>query len=338
MTADNDTSSPPSYASRLEADMRFYADREVVHDLPPIFHYWSNRHMRPILEGFGVSGVDDFFLTFLRRAFDENPGRPGRCMSLGAGNCDTEVRLGRLLVDAGVDDFVIECLEINPEMLARGRGSVSDAGLDRQVLPVQGDFNDWSPTEEYDVVLANQSLHHVANLEGLFAAAERALPRHGRFVTSDMIGRNGHLRWPEALKLVREYWEQLPHSYRFNVQLQRQEEQFQDWDCSSTGFEGIRSQDILPLLVERFDFELFIPFGNVIDPFIDRSFGPHFDPDRAWDQTFIDSVHHRDEVELKAGRIKPTHMLAAMRTRPFAAETLHRPPLTPQFCVRPPDD
>ena len=42
-------------------------------------------------------------------------------------------------------------------------------------------------------------------------------------------------------------------------------------------FEGIRAQDILPLLVERFTFDEFIGFGNVIDPFVDRSFGPNFD-------------------------------------------------------------
>jgi hypothetical protein len=51
-------------------------------------------------------------------------------------------------------------------------------------------------------------------------------------------------------------------------------------------FEGIRSQDILPLLLEYFHFEVFIPYGNVIDPFIDRTFGPNFDSSREWDRDF----------------------------------------------------
>ena len=47
---------------------------------------------------------------------------------------------------------------------------------------------------EYDAVIANQSLHHVTNLEGLFDAIRHSLHPTGVFVTSDMIGRNGHDR------------------------------------------------------------------------------------------------------------------------------------------------
>ena len=113
-------------------------------------------------------------------------------------------------------------------------------------------------------------------------------------------------------KYIRPNWNELPHSYRFNQQLRRFEETFLDWNCSTEGFEGIRAQDILPLLVERFEFDLFAPFANVIEPFIDRSFGHNFDPGRAWDLAFIDRVHARDEQELQRGTIKPTHMFAVM--------------------------
>ena len=78
-------------------------------------------------------------------------------------------------------------------------------------------------------------------------------------------------------------------------------------------FKGIRAQDILPLLVERFEFDLFVPFANVIDPFVDVSFGHNFDPNGEWDRAFIDRVHARDEYELRRGAIKPTHMFAVMR-------------------------
>ena len=38
----------------------------------------------------------------------------------------------------------------------------------------------------------------------------------GKFLISDMIGRNGHQRWPEALTIVHDFWRKLPPSYRFN--------------------------------------------------------------------------------------------------------------------------
>jgi hypothetical protein len=147
-----------------------------------------------------------------------------------------------------------------------------------------------------------------------------------------MIGRNGHQRWPEALEIVHQFWRQLPPSYRFNRKLQRYEELYADWDCSVEGFEGIRSQDILPLLLEYFQCRLFIGFGNVIDPFVDRAFGFNFDAAQAWDRSFIDRVHQRDREEIVSGRIGPTHMLAVLGSDPNAAMMFHAP-LTPAFCL-----
>jgi len=153
----------------------------------------------------------------------------------------------------------------------------------------------------------------------LFDHISRALPAHGRFIVSDMIGRNGHMRWPEALAIVNEYWAELPPSYRYDRQRFLQLDAFENWDCAQDGFEGIRAQDILPLLVDRFSFEAFLAFANVIDPFVERSFGPNFSVDREWDREFIDRVHARDEQELSAGRIKPTHLFAVMCNDPSSA-------------------
>jgi hypothetical protein len=140
---------------------------------------------------------------------------------------------------------------------------------------------------------------------------------------------------PEALPIVREFWRKLPPSYRYNWQLQRYEEMFEDWDCSIEAFEGIRSQDILPLLLDQFCFHMFLGFANVIDPFIDRSFGPNFDATAEWDRAFIDEVNRRDKEEMLSGRIKPTHMFAVVGKKP-ASRLLFQEPLSPEFCVRPP--
>ncbi len=335
--AEGDGKSAGSYRFKLVQEHLIFDDQQKVHDLPAIFHYWSNRWLRPKLESFGFSNPDEFFAHFLALSHADAVVRPARFISLGAGNCDTEVRVARLLRDRGIDDFVLECMDINPHMLERGRELARAAEVDRQVRPVQGDFNTWRSEVSYDAVLANQSLHHVVELEHLFSAINDALLPGGRFITSDMIGRNGHLRWPEALTVVREFWHELPKAYRFNVQLRRRERTFKDWDCSGEGFEGIRAQDILPLLIDRFAFEFFLPYGNVITPFIDRGFGPHFDADAQWDRDFIDRVHARDEAEMLAGILTPTNMMAVMRKHPYAGEPQVWQHLTPQFCVHMPD-
>jgi hypothetical protein len=175
----------------------------------------------------------------------------------------------------------------------------------------------------------------VLNLEGLFEAIKTSMKPGGWFMTSDMIGRNGHMRWPEALAIIQELWQELPDSYRFNHQLKRQETIFEDWDCSVEGFEGIRAQDILPLLIQNFSFDLFIPFGNIVDAFIDRGFGHNFNASGEWDRAFIDRVHARDEAEMRHGSIKPTHLVAVMAVGREGRE-LCLEGMTPKFCMRDP--
>lgn len=324
----------PDYAERLRQEQAIFADQVDVNELPPIFHYWSHTYLRPRLQHFGCTNPDEFFANALQAALQHAAQRPARFVSLGAGNCDTEVRVARILADRGVRDFVIECVDINPVMLERGRIHAGEQDVAAQVVTAIGDFNDWRPRQRFDAVMANQSLHHVCNLEGLFDTIAAALRPQGCFVISDMVGRNGHQRWPEAAAIVREFWAELPPGYRYHRQLQCQWDEFVDFDCSGEGFEGIRAQDILPLLIERFGFESFCAFGNVIDAFIDRGFGGHFDADSARDRELIDRIHARDEAEMLAGTITPTHLMAVMRRLPYAGPTRTWRQLTPQHCLR----
>jgi SAM-dependent methyltransferase len=320
------------YAARLAAEIATFEDQVNVHDLPPIFHYWSNRYLRPMFEQFGYSHPEDFFAVEIARARRER-GRPVVVISLGAGNGDSELRIANLLRERDVDGVVIDCMDINPAMLARCAEQARHAGLGDVVRPLQGDFNRWRGTT--DVVMANQSLHHVLELEHLFDAVHEAIGPDGVFLTCDMIGRNGHQRWPEARQAIDDIWADLPDRYRYNLQLRRHESRFLDWDCSVSGFEGIRAQDILPLLIERFAFDTFLAWGNIIDVFVDRSFGHHFDVDADDDRARIDRIHAIDDAGIDAGRWKPTHLTAVMRQRSLAAPRQHRH-WSPAWCVRPP--
>lgn len=322
-----------AYLARIAQEQANYAAVVNVHDLPEIFHYWSNKYLLPKCQSFGFNHPDEHFANNLAQALPADG--EARFVSVGAGNCDTEVRVASLLRARGHTHFTIECLDINPHMLARGRELAEATGVAANIRTVACDFNQWSPQTTYHAVMANQSLHHVVELENLFDAIDRALLPEGKCVISDTIGRNGHLRWPEALLLVREFWKELPLHYRHNLQLNRQEDEFMDWDCSDSGFEGIRAQDILPLLVERFHFHSFLPFANVIDPFIDRGFGHHFSRKTEWDLAFIDRVHARDEAEILAGRLKPTHMFAVLGKQP-ADNPQWWSGLSPQSCIRNP--
>jgi SAM-dependent methyltransferase len=306
----------PNYLARLQVEESIFEHNDDVHDLPDIFHYWSNRYILPKFAGQGFTSAADMMAQGLERHMGGPESGPRRFASLGAGNCDFEIDLAQRLIAKGHTNFVIECLELNSCMLERGRVAAEASNVPGSIVGVQVDLNAWSPRGSYDALLAHQSLHHVLNLEEVIEQARACLKPGGQFLICDTIGRNGHLRWPEAVALIQQFWRRLPPSYRYNRQLLRYEEQFENWDCSTQCFEGIRAQDILPLLVSSFNFDSFLGYGNIIDPFIDRSFGPNFDATRDWDRQFIDEVHRRDEEGLSSGELKPTQMIAALSAGP----------------------
>lgn len=304
-----------TYLDRRKTEERFFSACESVHVLPPIFHYWSDKYIRPKLRAIGFDGVKEFFRDSLLRQLNGSNEGTARFLSVGSGNCELEIQLAVELTTAAGRAFTIDCLELSQTALDRAMHGARNAGVSDHLRMVCADINEWKPTGSYNAVMAVESLHHIVNLEGLFAAIEKSLTPSGVFVIADTIGRNGHLRWPEALAIVHEFWPRLPPSYRFNQQLKRYEEWYLDWDCSQEGFEGVRAQDILPLLGEMFDFEHFIPYGNVIDPFVDRAFGHNFDASASWDRELIDEIHARDEAALASGRLSPTHMFGILRCK-----------------------
>lgn len=325
------------YERRKAREIEHFSDQVNVHELPEIFHYWSNKYLLPMFQPFGFNSPDDFFLVYLRRIAEARQSEPLRFVSLGAGNGDMEVTLAGRLRELGIENFVLECGDINETMLERGREMARGAGVSDLMRFEIADFNQWRPRKPYDAVIANQCLHHVVELEDLFKSIRRNLRPDGYFLTSDMIGRNGHMRWPEALEMVNHFWKELPERYKYNQQLKRLETEYQNHDCSTESFEGIRAQDILPLLNDHFHFELFVGFANVIDLFVDRSFGHNFDADSEEDRAFIDRVHAEDVVALENGVVKPTHMIAAMTTTDTGKSAFWSN-LSPEFSIREPDE
>lgn len=326
-----------------ESDLRKYQELETfnnnnsIHKLPDIFHYWSNKYVRPLMEEHGLYHPDDIFVNNLYECASSCQADYPKFVSIGSGNCDTEIRIVKKLKKKGLEHFMIDCIDLNPNMLKRGSESAIEEGVSQNISFIEQDFNQWIADKEYNAVIANQSLHHIENLEGVFSEIKKSLHEHGLFITSDMIGRNGHQRWPEALVAVHNFWKELPDSHKYNHQLGRFEEIYENWDCSTVGFEGIRAQDVLPLLIDNFSFQFFIAFSNVVNIFVGRSFGPNFDPKRKWDREFIDKVQRYDEDSICMGNIKPTQMKAVMR-KVQVEDSIYSRNLSPEFCVRKTDN
>ncbi len=322
-----------TYKERVKEEISRYKQCGNVHDLPPIFHYWANKHLASILKPFGLSHVDDIYFRYIKRVCSSVDNAMLFLASIGAGNCKLEVEIVKKVHAAGIENLLLECFDINTCMVDRGKQLAAKEGVSRYLRFIPTDLNKWKPARQYHIIIAHQSLHHFLHLEEVLDGILQGLHPHGYFVTNDMIGRNGHMLWPEALAVVEKIWKGLPQRYKYNHQLGKICDEYENWDCSQEGFEGIRAQDILPLLLERFGFDLFIGFANIIHVFIGRAYGPNFNPEDQRDRALIDWIHDLDMKLIEAGYIKPTQMIAAMTPSRDTKPKVYKH-LTPEFCVR----
>lgn len=300
-----------SYEKRIEEELRIFNKTKNVHDLPEIFHYWSNKYLKPKINALGIEDIVSLFSDKVREL--SKTSDVVHVASLGAGDCEFEFSIVKRLIEQNVLNINFCCYEINNELLQKAKIKSQSNGFANYMDFQCCDINNIKFDKQYEIFMANHSLHHFTNLEYIFETIKLNMQQNGYFIVNDMIGRNGHMRWPEAYDYVQNLWTLLPDSYKWNNQLNRFEKEYENWDCSKSCFEGIRAQDILPLLIKNFDFELFYAFGNVIDIFVDRGFGPNFDPANSFDRAFIDFAAELDERLIRERIVKPTHLIAQMK-------------------------
>lgn len=319
------------YEGRIRHQIKQYANLSTnMHAQDSnIGEYYKKKFTRAASqEVLGAKSHIEFYANFLGASIDKSG-----CIdiaSIGCGDGSLEVQIARE-INASGKPFRFHLFELSPILLGHAEKHIADADLKENFTLHEVDLNNWKAEKPYAGFMAHHSLHHIENLEGLFNSIYESLK--GYFCTMDMIGRNGHMRWPETLEVIQWIWKTLPTEKRKHNGLKGFEAEFLNWDCSKEGFEGIRAQDILPELVKRFGFEVFFAFGGIIDPFIGRGFRRHYDASNSSDTAIIDLVGELNELLLDVGHIKPTQMAAAMTRNKNQRTRVYRN-RTPEFCIR----
>lgn len=306
----------PNYQKKVEQQLQQFAEGFDLHQLPAAYHHWSHHFLRPgLTEVYGPINLNDFYATpFIEGA--KGKSRP-RFLSIGCGDGANEIALAKRLVERGLIDFEFVCADLSSSLLERFEKmlepslrplfTLADVDLNRIDSGISGQF---------DGVMASHSLHHLVELERIFDWVKEVLLPGCVFAINDMIGRNGHMRWPETAAFVQMLWPILNDRQRYHARLKKLYAEFEDLDCSSSGFEGVRAQDILPLLVERFHPRRFLAGGGLIDPFIDRGFGFGFNLSEERDRHLLEFIAKLNDALLDNGQITPTLMLAHFYNEP----------------------
>lgn len=295
--------------------------------LPPIFHVWSNKFLKPQLVNLGIDSPESFYFSRILDAASAR-GRPVQVASLGAGGCTMEIELAKKLRACNIAAH-IECVDFNFSLMSLARAKAREAALDDMLSFTVRDVNTDCGSAGKDIVIVNQFFHHIENLEFACEDICRTLDDAGLLLTCDIVGRNGHVLWPSVATVVNRHWQDLDAAKRFDRHSSRCLQDYQSIDHSAYSNEGVRAQDVVRVLLEHFDFDFFFTYGAAIMPFVERRIGFNFDPADLNDVRFISSVADEDERRVVQAEYPASNMIASLRKRGFDGSTSFAP-VSPQ--------
>ncbi len=294
--------------SRYLAEGSRFQDHGEAHDLPKIAHYFSESILRHELKK--NVGAGDFIELVLNQVM-ELRSKPQKLkvkiVSLGAGHGQIEREILRQIINLSPGNTEIVCLDLfSPD----DRESISVDGNQYVYIRKKIDLNTSEYVGNFDFVLVHHALHHFLELEIVFEKIKAMLAvLGGKLIVSDVVGRNGHMRWPETLRAIRQIWHHLPLEKKYHYQFNKYDYWFENWDCSMEGFEGIRAEDILKVLFSNFKINFAFFWGGMSDVFIDRGFGPNYDPNVTTDLDIITKIICIEKRLTQMGLITPTQVI-----------------------------
>ena len=294
--------------NKINAELEIFKDNVNIHDLPKAFYYIAGKYLKKqLIENIGISVFDDLVIKYYNLIRNEKNENDIKLLSLGSGNCDLEINL----IKKGNFKGKFYCYELNPYMLERGRKLANENGL-KNIEFIQADINKIKLQNNFDIIFANHSLHHFVELEHIFNAVNNCMTEKSFFIINDMIGRNGHMFWDNTFLFCNALWNIFPKELKYNHVLKKYFEERIQWDCSLEGFEGIRAQDILPLLDKYFKFKDFAPFFSIIHHLVNREFGHCYNLDNELHIELLNMIGHYDHFMLINKILKPCQLIATV--------------------------
>lgn len=305
-------------AHHLESDYQTFfhiSDKSVnnPHDLPIIFHYWSCRYLVPMMRKLGFETVEQLFIQTLVKQCQTFKNETCYFVNIASHDGQFELNIIKQLQQQGVNNFVLHGLHADTKIVENLNQLAKNRAMSDKLQFQLADLITWHPEQTYHVIIANHALHRANNMAHIMARLQTALNTQGKLIIVDMIGEIGHQRATEVLPHIPALWSQLPQTYKFNFLTQQQENWFINHDYSFIGFEGAEAKTIVNLLNQHFTFIQCLAYGNLIDVFIERAFGHHFDEHNHDDVAFIDQVQAIDQMLIEQGKIKPTHLIAILQ-------------------------
>jgi len=264
-----------------------------------------------------VTGDPDIpAVVWFRNRFVPQP--VGLCLALGCGHGVFD----RYAVELGIARHV-HAIDISEGAIESARRTAEEAGLAAHIEYEVGDINKLEfSASTYDLVVAMSSIHHVSELEKLFAQCARTLKPGGLLFMDEYVGPSRFQTPPELRVLIDGLLKTLPEHYRRNLftndgttrdeYLPPTVEQMIALDPS----EAVRSAEIMSVLRGHFEVVEHKPYGGGIQHQLFSGIMGNFDPENEEDVALLKAISDL-EVSLESLGAVPSDF-AAIVARPLS--------------------
>ena len=236
-----------------------------------------------------------------------------RALVLGCGSG----RFERALAERGRFRSIVAC-DFAQETVEKARRSAQETGLATIEYRIV-DLERETLGGPYDAVFANDVLHHITNLEGLYGRIHEALSPEGKLFFCEYVGPNRFQYSDERMELVNRYLRVLPDRLRLDPltgeTLWRRERLSAEKVEQDDPTEAVRSRDVLPLARQAFRAEAEYPSGGgLLNPLL---FGliANFREGAPEDDGLLRLLCDAEDRLTRSRRLEPDFLVFAGRRR-----------------------
>ncbi len=259
-----------------------------------------------------LGGLDPF--SWMRARM---PGPARHALEIGCGAGD----LAFGLIEAGACEH-IDAFDVAEGAIAAAQAKAREQGLRTLRFHLLDGNTWWMPRRQYDFVYASHALHHIENLEHLFAQAAATLQPDGVLFASDYIGPS-RMQYSDAqLAAMNQALGTLPEAKRLDrfgvlkTEIQRRPiELYLQHDPS----EAARSAEIIPVMRQFLDVDV-VPMGMSLSFEVLLDIVHNFDPENDADNALIDGIMRMELEAERAGQAETLFACLVARHKTAAPE------------------
>ena len=242
------------------------------------------------------------------------PLRVNRLLVLGCGSGWLE----RALAQKKGIGAITACDFARDRVLAAQR-TAREEGLDRIRYRVCNLEVEPLPAGPFDAIFANDVLHHITDLEGLYGRIHGALAPEGKLLFNEYVGPNRFQYSDARMDVINRYFRLIPDHLRFNPY----------WGglfwsrfrvdpaklAADDPTEAVRSEDVLPLARKFFEVEAEYAYGGgLLNPLLYEVIG-NFDEQNPYDSRLLQVLCDAEDRLTRSGRLEPDFSVFVGRRR-----------------------